>query len=120
MIVFQINAANLVIGIDHECQPSVGCYAEAPGAFPIARQRVGLPGRQRTQFIRAFDLVEISQHLAEFVHRITWHAPYTFIFIEPLQALVGETPYLHRGIVACSLTLIKFARREFGTPLNVR
>jgi hypothetical protein len=67
---------------------------------------VSLPGRKRPQFLRVLHVIEVCQHLPEFIRRVGWNALHAIFRIEPLQAPVREVPYSHRRPVNCSLTLV--------------
>ena len=54
-----------------------------------------IPGRERTQFLSVFHVVQVCEHLPEFVQGVGWQAFRPVLQVELLQALMDKILYLH-------------------------
>ena len=96
MVIFQVDVVDFSFcSINAEGQTTVAGDREAPRSLAVARQRVYLPRRESTQFLRVFHVVEERQHLSQLVHRIRRNAFCGVLSVELLQALMNEVPYFH-------------------------
>jgi hypothetical protein len=115
MVVFQVQMVNLVLNnVDSKCQAPVGGDAQAPRAFAGPGEGVGFPGGKGSQLHRTLHIIQVSQHVAEFVDRTRWYPLTNVVRIEPPQTFVNEAPYFHLRNVACNLTLVNRLRGRSG------
>ncbi len=71
MIILKVQAAYFAFFlIDPEGEPPVARDVQAPDAFPVAAQGMGLPDRNGVQLVLVFHVIQEGQHFTKFVHGI--------------------------------------------------
>ena len=93
MVVLKVQVTDFVF-FDAQRQPPVRRDVQAPDAPAVASQPVGLPHRDRSQFVFAFHVLQEGEHHTELIHGRGRYALRAVFREQAFDALVNDVPYL--------------------------
>lgn len=96
VVIFIVEVDNLDFGlVDPERDPPVLGHEKAPGAFSIASELMGLPARDRAQFVFPLHILEEGDDATDFRHYGRLQAGGIIIFDESAQPLMDHVSDSH-------------------------